>query len=101
MNVYIKMLYIMFVSSEQLKKRIMSQSIIYPELGETTKAAMGYKVSYGGKLYVTTDLELKGQGIKKVGNGSEHKRGKKTYRATKTAMDKLKKNHDVCYLASF
>ena len=79
----------------------MSQSMIYPELGETTKAAIEYKVSYGGGFCLTTDLELKGRGIKKVGNGSQHKRGKKTYIATKTAMDKLKKNHEVCYLASF
>ena len=72
-----------------------SKSLIYPELGETTKAAIGYKVSYGGKLYVTTDLELKGQGIKLIGNGSKHKRGKKTYIATERAMNKLKINHEV------
>jgi hypothetical protein len=109
MNVYKKILYIIFVSLKQLKKIIMSQSIktnksksiIYPELGETTKAAMKYKVTYSGKLYVTTDLELKGQGLKLIGNGSDHKRCKKTYIATKTAMDELKKNHEVCYLASF
>ena len=79
----------------------MSKSLIYPELGKTTKAAIEYKVSYDGKFYVTTDLDLKGQGIKKVGNGSQHKRGKKTYIATEKAMNKLKKNHEVCYLASF
>ena len=79
----------------------MSKSLIYPELGKSTKATIGYKVSYGGKLYVTTDLELKGQGIKLIGNGSKHKRGKKTYIATEKAMNKLKKNHEVCYLASF
>ena len=78
-----------------------SKSIIYPELGETTNAAIEYKVSYDGIFYVTTDLELKGQGIKLIGNGSKHKRGKKTYIATEKAMNKLKKNHEVCYLASF
>ena len=77
----------------------MSKSLIYPELGETTKAAIKYKVSYDGKFYVTTDLDLKGQGIKKVGNGSQHKRGKKTYIATEKAMNKLKINHEVCYIA--
>jgi len=77
----------------------MSKSIIYPELGETTNAAIEYKVSYDGIFYVTTDLELKGQGIKKVGNGSQHKRGKKTYIATEKAMNKLKINHEVCYIA--
>ena len=78
-----------------------SKSMIYPELGETTKAAIEYKVSYGGGFCLTTDLELKGQGLKLIGNGSAHKRCKKTYIATKTDMHKLKKNHEVCYLASF
>jgi hypothetical protein len=78
----------------------MSQSMIYPELGETTKATIEYKVSYSGGFYLTTDLELKGQGIKLLGNGSDNKRGKKTYRATEKAMDKLKTNHEVCYIAS-
>ena len=78
----------------------MSQSMIYPELGETTTAAIEYKVSYDGKFYVTTELDLKGQCIKKVGNGSQHKRGKKTYIATEKAMNKLKINHEVCYIAS-
>ena len=78
----------------------MSHSTIYPELGETTNAAIEYKVSYGGGFYLTTDLELKGQGLKLIGNGSDHKRCKKTYIATKTAMDKLKINHEVCYIAS-
>ena len=79
----------------------MSQSMIYPELGETTTAAIEYKASYGGGFYPTIDLELKGQGLKLIGNGSAHKRCKKTYIATKTDMHKLKKNHEVCYLASF
>jgi hypothetical protein len=78
----------------------MSQSMIYPELGETTTAAIEYKVSYSRGFYLTTDLELKGQGIKLLGNGSDNKRGKKTYRATEKAMDKLKTNHKVCYIAS-
>ena len=95
------MLYIMFVSSKQLKKRIMSKSLIYPELGKTTKAEIEYRASYSNGFYLITDLDLKGRGITIIADGSEHKRGKKTYRATKTAMDKLKKNHEVCYLASF
>ena len=78
-----------------------SKSMIYPELGETTNAAIEYRASYSNGFYLTTDLELKGRGITIIGDGSVHKRGKKTYRATKTAMDKLKKNHEVCYIASF
>jgi hypothetical protein len=78
-----------------------SKSLIYPELGETTKAEIEYRASYSNGFYLTTDLELKGRGITIIGNGSEHKRGKNTYRATETAMNKLKKNHEVCYIASF
>ena len=78
-----------------------SKSMIYPELGETTNAAIEYRASYSNGFYLTTDLELKGRGITIIGDGSVHKRGKKTYRATKTAMNKLKKNYEVCYLASF
>ena len=54
-----------------------SQSMIYPELGETTTAAIEYKASYGGGFYPTIDLELKGQGLKLIGNGSDHKRCKR------------------------
>jgi hypothetical protein len=78
-----------------------SKSLIYPELGETTKAGIEYRASYSNGFYLTTDLELKGRGITIIGDGSKHKRGKKTYIATEKAMNKLKKNHEVCYLASF
>ena len=77
-----------------------SKSLIYPELGETTKAAIEYRASYSNGFYLTTDLELKGRGITIIGDGSEHKRGKKTYIATEKAMNKLKINHEVCYIAS-
>ena len=32
-----------------------------------------YTCSYSGGSYVTTDLELKGRGIKLAGDGSDHK----------------------------
>ena len=74
---------------------------ITPELGETTEAVIEYKVStMSGKLYVTTDLELKGRGIKISGDGSDHKRGKKTYHVTENAFEKLKLVHDTCYISS-
>jgi hypothetical protein len=78
----------------------MSKSLIYPELGETTKAEIEYRASYSNGFYLTTDLELKAQGLKLVSDGSDHKRSKKTYTATEKAMDKLKINHEVCYIAS-
>jgi hypothetical protein len=74
---------------------------IYPELGETTDATIEYRVaSYGGKLYITTDLELSGRGISMSGDGSDHKRGKKTYHVTQNAFNKLKEEYDTCYISS-
>ena len=78
----------------------MSHSTIYPELGKTTKADIEYRASYSNGFYLITDLDLKGRGITIIADGSNHKRCKKTYIATKTAMDKLKINHEVCYIAS-
>jgi len=40
-----------------------SKSMIYPELGETTKAEIEYRASYSNGFYLITDLELKGRGI--------------------------------------
>lgn len=74
--------------------------MIYPEMGEKTTAAIEYNCSYSGGFYVTTDLNLKGRGIKMIGDGSDHKRGKKTYRVTELAMSKLKLNHECCYIAA-
>lgn len=68
-------------------------------MGQKTSAAITYKVSYGGGYYLTTDLELKGRGIKQLGDGSDHKRNKKTYRATELALDKLKAQYETCYIA--
>ena len=48
-----------------------------------------YIVSYGGKYYVSSNMELKGSGIKKVGPGQDHKRGLKTYLMTQTALKKM------------
>ena len=74
---------------------------ITPELGETTEAVIEYSLStISGKLYVTTDLELKGRGVNMSGDGSDHKRGKKTYHVTENAFDKLKLVHDTCYINS-
>jgi hypothetical protein len=52
-----------------------------------------YKVSYGGKYYVSTNLNIKGQGIKKVADGSTHKRGLASYLITETALTKLKNQY--------
>ena len=48
-----------------------------------------YIVSFSGKYYVSSNMELKGSGIKKVGTGQDHKRGLKTYLMTQTALKKM------------
>jgi hypothetical protein len=50
-----------------------------------------YKVSQGGKYYVSTNFELNGIGIKKVGNGQDHRRNLKTYLLSEKALKKLQK----------
>jgi len=47
------------------------------------------QISYGGKYYVSSNMELKGSGIKKIGTGQDHKRGLKTYLMTQTALKKM------------
>lgn len=74
-------------------------SVIYPELGEITNATIEYKCSHSGGFYLTTELVLKGRGIKMVGDGSEHARKKKTYQVTTKAFDILKNQYDACYIA--
>ena len=74
--------------------------MIYPELGQTTAATIEYKVSYNGGYYVTTSLDLGGRGIRQSGDGSDHKRGLKTYHVTENAMNTLKLKHETCYIAS-
>ena len=74
--------------------------IIYPEMGQTTDAEIEYRCSFGSKFYITTDLNLKGRGITLAGDGSNHKRGKKTYHVTQLVMERLKTEYTCCYIAS-
>ena len=85
-------MYICNVSN--LNQNEMTNSDIYPELGQTTKATIEYRSSYGGSFYLTTSLDLKGRGIKQTGYGTNHKRELKTYHVTEKSMDKLKKEYD-------
>lgn len=64
---------------------------IYQEMGETTQAQITYVVAYGGKLYLTTNLNLNGRGIRKEGQNN--------FLVTKLAFKKLQKIYDTCYLA--
>lgn len=61
------------------------------------KHLIEYAVSYNGGFYLTTDAELKGRGIRKSGDGKDHKRGKKTYHATEIAFKKIKKEFPTEY----
>lgn len=74
-------------------------SVIYPELGEVTNAAIECKCSHSGGFYLTTDIHLKGRGIKMVGDGKDHARKKKTYQVTNTAFKILKQKYDTCFIA--
>lgn len=76
----------------------MNRTIIYPELGETTNATIEYTCSHLGGFYLTTDLDLKGRGIKLTGDGSTHKRNKKTYHVTVKAFELLEKKYNTCYI---
>lgn len=75
-----------------------------PTKKETTKAVnrlvaenlknsliLEYKVSQGGKYYVSSNFELNGIGIKKIGNGQDHRRNLKTYLLSEKALKKLQK----------
>ena len=75
-------------------------TLIYQEMGQTTTADLQYTCSHRGGYYVTTDLDLKGRGIKQTGDGSDHKKGKKTYQITELALELLKTKHSHCYLAN-
>ena len=76
------------------------KAVIYTELGEEATAQIEVKVSYNGKFYLTTALDLKGRGIKQSGNGSDHKRGLNTYHATEKALEKLETKFSTQFLAS-
>ena len=51
--------------------------------------------SYGNTYYLTTETDLKGVGIRMSGDGSDHKRGMKTYHVTDNAFKKLKAKYSV------
>lgn len=78
----------------------MKNTVIYPELGEKTTAAIEFVVSYNGGYRLTTDLELTGRGIKMTGNGKDHARGKKTYHVTEKAFESIKAKYETCFLAT-
>jgi len=74
----------------------MKHTNIYPEMGETTDADIEYTGGPFTKYRLVTDLQLKGRGIKQIGDGSDHKRGKKTYTVTELAFKKLKTQYSTC-----
>jgi hypothetical protein len=84
----------------KFKKSKINHTSVCPEMGGKApeNVAITYKVAYGGKYYLTTDLNLKGRGIKQAGNGSDHARRKKTYFVTALAFKKLKKRYSTCYI---
>ena len=66
-----------------------------PEMGQEKPKGVQitYEVSYSGGYYLTLEddsLTLKGRGISQVGDGKNHRRNKRTYRATERALNILK-----------
>jgi len=80
----------------------MKDDYVYPELKEKTAAELEYtySVGYRGKLYVTTLINLKDRGIRRISDGKNNKSGKKGYLVTESAFRKLQKQYNTCYLAS-
>lgn len=78
----------------------MKTEVIYQELNQTTNAEIEFVCSHRGGYQLTTDLNLKGQGIKQTGDGSDHKRNKKTFHVTENALNKLKQKHSTAFKAS-
>jgi len=77
-------------------------SVVYQEMGQKIEAdnQIEFVCGYNGKYFLHTDLELKGRGIKKTGNGEDHARGLKSYYATEKAMGKLKNQYKCTYTAN-
>jgi len=57
------------------------------------KGVKEWRHMHGGKIYVTTDLALKGRGIILSDDGSGHARGLRTYFITKAAFKKVQATH--------
>ena len=79
-----------------------NHTVVYEEIGQkvATDNQIEFVCSYNNKLFLHTNLELNGRGIKKHSNGENHKRGLKSYYATEKAMDKLKEQYKCTYKAS-
>jgi len=70
----------------------------YTELGETSNAQLICSVAFGGKTYINTDDALPNmRGLSMIGDGSDHKQGKKTYMATEAAFNKLKATYSFSF----
>jgi len=58
-----------------------------------------YRVSNRpNKLEVRTTENLKGRGIERISDGSNHKRGLKGYQVTKKALEKLEKYYYLIFV---
>jgi hypothetical protein len=77
----------------------MTHSMIYPELSQKSNATIQYVCSRIGGMYVRTDLDLSGRGIKMSGDGSDSRDGKKSYHVTNKAFEKLESMYSTCYIA--
>jgi len=77
----------LFSKPGTFNKFVSIQGVKFP-----TSFVFEYKVSRGGKYYVSTNLDFpNGKGVLKVGNGSDHKRNLQTYLFTNIALKKFQK----------
>ena len=68
-------------------------NIHYPEMnGPTPEADIVARVTFGGKFYIKTTLDLAGRGIRSEGTTTT---GKNTYTVTALAMKKLDAEYSV------
>lgn len=71
---------------------------IYTEMGMATDAKIQWSGGPFTHYRLRTHLELKGRGIKQIGDGTDSLTGTKTYTATELAFKKLKTKYSTCAL---
>ena len=85
----------------KIKKPIAKLHASETRLGLEVKSGRAKKKSvieyrcFGDSYYLTTSALLKGRGLRMADDGSNHKRGLKTYHATVSAFKKLRLEYPV------
>jgi len=81
--------------SNLIRQRLKDKKMIMPHGYQVKRSMLSgmpifeYKVSQGNKYYVTSDIPMKSTGITLLDNGTNHRRGLKTYTFTENALKKM------------